>query len=143
MSGDADLRRLERAHRAEPLDAGILRRYVTALLRTGNVEAACAALSIRWEADSAALKNLWWRTEKLSPSTLRELVADDLAHPPKTVVLNQSILSVVNIMAEQAATAVVVLSDDDPTKPIAIFDRGDIIAAYNAQVTLPAGPTGL
>ena len=78
MSTDASLRRLERAHRANPSDEATRDRYVGALLRAGDVPTACAALSIRWEADAAKLENLWWRKQRLTSESLRALVADDL-----------------------------------------------------------------
>jgi len=63
------------------------------------------------------------------------LVAMDLEHPAPTVTPDQSVLTVVNLLSRHEVDEVVVIDQDDGTRPVATISRGDVVDVYNRAVT--------
>jgi CIC family chloride channel protein len=64
------------------------------------------------------------------------LIADDMQRPATTVTPHESILAVVNLMAQTPCDTVVVLEGGESRRPTATLSRSDVIEAYNRQITV-------
>lgn len=65
------------------------------------------------------------------------LIAFDMQHPVEAVTARQSILAVVNLMAQVHCDTVVVVEAGESRRPVASLTRADVIEAYNRQLTIP------
>ncbi|MCZ6683719.1 MAG: chloride channel protein [Planctomycetota bacterium] len=66
------------------------------------------------------------------------IIARDIERPARTIKSEDSLLSAVNMIAKTDTPALIVVEQEETRTVVGILGRGDIIAAYNRQIAVPA-----